>query len=77
MIGQPISTVDQPQPLTLDICLVRQGLGRGHPLVAGVCPACGMSALFLDRAGHIICAGIHCPDPTAADQLLNFEGAAE
>jgi hypothetical protein len=47
------------------------GPGQGMPLVAGYCPACRGSSLFLGVGGHATCARLDCPDPSAADDLLH------
>lgn len=39
-------------------------------LVRGLCPACGLAALFLGDGGHVTCSNLPCPDPGAADALL-------
>lgn len=41
------------------------------PAVAGRCPACGSRSLFLAPGGHVTCAIIDCPDPTAVADMLN------
>lgn len=41
-----------------------------HPSVRGVCPACGTALLFLGSEGYITCSLHNCPDPVAADRLL-------
>ncbi|MFI7890860.1 DUF6085 family protein [Streptomyces sp. CACIS-1.16CA] len=41
------------------------------PDVAGSCPACGAASLFLGEGGHVTCARIECPNPSAADDLLH------
>lgn len=41
-----------------------------YPPVAGHCPACGAESLFLAESGHITCARLDCPRPTATDELL-------
>lgn len=43
----------------------------GFPLVAGRCPACGLSSLFLAVGGHVTCGNIPCPDPTAVTDMLH------
>lgn len=40
------------------------------PDVQGRCPACAAS-LFLGEGGHVTCARIECPDPSAADDMLH------
>lgn len=49
-----------------------------YPRVAGRCPACGMTTLFLGEGGHVTCGLIAgrdgtggCSDPCAADDLLH------
>ncbi|MFB6675572.1 DUF6085 family protein [Streptomyces sp. NPDC056390] len=41
------------------------------PTVQGRCPACRATSLFLGDGGHVTCARIDCPDPSAADDLLH------
>ncbi|MFK0222182.1 hypothetical protein ACIQWN_28830 [Streptomyces vinaceus] len=41
------------------------------PDVAGRCPACRAASLFLGSGGHVTCARLDCPNPTAADDLLH------
>ncbi|WP_411096001.1 hypothetical protein [Streptomyces sp. 020-2-3H-GM] len=41
------------------------------PDVQGRCPACGAASLFLGEGGHVTCARLDCPDPSAADDLLH------
>lgn len=43
----------------------------GFPRVAGHCPGCGSSSLFVANGGHITCARLDCPDPCAADRVLD------
>lgn len=38
--------------------------------VRGVCPACGTALLFLGDGGYLTCSLHDCPDPGAADRLL-------
>jgi len=40
------------------------------PKVQGHCPACRGDALFLADGGHVTCARLACPRPTAVDELL-------
>lgn len=40
-------------------------------IVQGRCPACRGKHLFLGEGGHVTCSLIGCPNPTAADDLLN------
>jgi Family of unknown function (DUF6085) len=42
-----------------------------HQNVKGKCPACGREYLYLGAEGHITCPGHDCPNPCAADELLN------
>lgn len=42
-----------------------------NPTVQGRCPACRGASLFLGSGGHVTCARIDCPDPSAADDLLH------
>lgn len=53
---------------------VREGIGAGYPLVAGYCPGCGGSSLFLGAGGHVTCARLDCSAPSAADRLLDPKG---
>lgn len=39
--------------------------------VAGHCPACGWQSLFLGKGGHVTCARLACPNPTAVDEILD------
>ena len=41
--------------------------------VQGRCPACRGTSLFLGSGGHVTCARLDCPNPTAADDLLHGE----
>ncbi|MEV5619370.1 hypothetical protein [Streptomyces bacillaris] len=41
------------------------------PDVQGRCPACGAASLFLGEGGHVTCARIDCPNPSAADDMLH------
>jgi hypothetical protein len=61
-----VTTDPTPQPVTH-----ASGPGQGMPLVAGRCPACRGSSLFLGVGGHATCARLDCPDPSAADDLLH------
>lgn len=42
-----------------------------HNQVHGCCPGCGGRTLVLYDHGHITCSLLGCPDPTAADRLLD------
>ena len=42
-----------------------------NPTVQGCCPACRATSLFLGTGGHVTCARIDCPNPSAADDLLH------
>lgn len=53
--------------------LVQRGYGKGFPLVRGVCPSCGVRALFLGADGYVTCAGPTCGHPSAASDLLDPE----
>ncbi|MFC8723700.1 hypothetical protein [Streptomyces bacillaris] len=44
---------------------------RAHPDVAGHCPACSRTSLYLAPSGHVTCAHINCPTPDAASTLLD------
>ena len=48
-----------------------EGEGRGVSfLVSGQCPmGCGRT-LMLGEGGHVTCSFLSCPDPTAADTIL-------
>ncbi|MFD9072842.1 hypothetical protein [Streptomyces lasiicapitis] len=50
---------------------------QGFGGIAGRCPACGWSSLFLGDGGHVTCSRIECPDPCAADQLLHHTDPIE
>lgn len=62
---------------------VREGAGgeraadgrTAFPSVQGRCPACRGASLFLGNGGHITCARLDCPNPTAVDDLLHGEPA--
>lgn len=43
----------------------------GFPSVAGHCPSCRSTSLFLGSGGHVTCARLDCSDPCAADRLLH------
>lgn len=58
-------------PSTSALVTHASGPGQGMPLVAGHCPACRGSGLFLAVDGHVTCARPDCPDPAAADGLLH------
>jgi hypothetical protein len=46
-------------------------MGEPTARVQGYCPmGCG-TTLFLGKGGHVTCAFIDCPDPTAADAILS------
>ncbi len=45
-------------------------VAEGSPRVAGHCPGCGGTSLFLANGGHLTCARLDCPDPCAADRVL-------
>ena len=38
--------------------------------IAGKCPACGSSSLFVAMGGHATCALIGCPNPTMLADIL-------
>lgn len=44
--------------------------------VAGRCPACRGSSLFLGTGGHVTCSRLECPDPTQPDRILCGEEEA-
>lgn len=46
------------------------------PEIAGRCPACKGAALFVGVGGHVTCARLDCPSPTAADDALREAGYA-
>ncbi|MFF8412874.1 DUF6085 family protein [Streptomyces omiyaensis] len=46
-----------------------------NPTVQGQCPACRGTSLFLGAGGHVTCARIDCPNPTAADDFLHSSAA--
>jgi hypothetical protein len=50
--------------------IVQHGPGEGSPQVAGQCPSCRGSSLFLGAGGHVTCSRLDCPNPAAADDLL-------
>lgn len=52
---------------------VRHGVATGWPFVAGKCPACGSSSLFLGSGGYVTCLMLRCPDPSAASEALGVE----
>lgn len=56
------NALDQPQQPTIT---------EQHPDVQGRCPACAGAGLFLGSGGHVTCPRLDCPNPTAADDLLN------
>ena len=45
-------------------------VASGFPRVAGHCPTCRSSSLFLGKGGHVTCARLDCASPCAADDLL-------
>lgn len=45
--------------------------------VAGRCPACRTSSLFVSDGGHVTCCQDACPNREAASQLLYAAGAPE
>jgi hypothetical protein len=45
--------------------------------VAGRCPACHGTSLFLGSGGHVTCSRIDCPDPSLADTLLHDEHTSD
>lgn len=59
---------DAGQPLG-DAGTSRDKLGR----VAGRCPACRSTSLFLAQGGHVTCSRLDCPNPAAADERLGTE----
>ncbi|WP_282790867.1 DUF6085 family protein [Streptomyces sp. CC224B] len=50
-----------------------QGPVKPFGAVQGRCPACRSASLFLGAGGHVTCARLDCPDPSAADELLHGE----
>jgi hypothetical protein len=66
----PSKPADQPKPQPTT---ASHGVGVGFPRVAGRCPACRGSSLFLAEAGHVTCSRLDCPDPCAADDLLHAD----
>ncbi|SDL28672.1 hypothetical protein SAMN05421806_12569 [Streptomyces indicus] len=50
-------------------------LAAGLPHVAGRCPACGHSSLFLGDGGYVTCSMRECPQPDAASTVLEREPA--
>jgi hypothetical protein len=64
----PSVPLDQPKPQPTT---ASHGVGAGFPHVAGRCPACRGSSLFLAEAGHVTCSRLECPAPWAADNLLH------
>jgi hypothetical protein len=61
-VPPPSVPLDQPKPMPAT---------AGFPHVAGRCPACRGSLLFLAEAGHVTCSRLDCPAPWAADNLLH------
>lgn len=49
---------------------------RGHVVIAGFCPACGMGPLNLGSGGYVTCMRLACPNPLAADDLLHRRSGA-
>lgn len=49
----------------------RPAIIEGWPKVAGYCPACGTSSLFLGSGGWVTCSLDKCPNPTAAADVLD------
>ncbi|MWA08808.1 hypothetical protein [Streptomyces sp. BA2] len=49
---------------------------RGLPDVAGKCPACLRSGLFLGDGGYVTCPQVDCPDPTAAHDAIEERAGA-
>lgn len=49
------------------------GLALTFPQVQGACPACGHAGLFLGSGGFLTCAQLTCPNPSAADELLDHD----
>ncbi|AMW11634.1 hypothetical protein A4E84_20330 [Streptomyces qaidamensis] len=41
--------------------------------VAGRCPGCHGTSLFLGEGAHVTCSRLECPNPTAVDELLHGE----
>ena len=39
--------------------------------IAGYCPACGGSSLFVAEGGYITCSRADCPEPTAVADILD------
>jgi hypothetical protein len=66
----PSVPLDQPKPMPTT---ASHGVGAGFPHVAGRCPACRGSSLFLATAGHVTCSRLECPDPCAADDMLHAD----
>lgn len=55
---------------------VKSGPGKGWPRVAGYCPACGASSLFVGSGGYITCSIIGCSDPGAVADFLDDRNRA-
>lgn len=53
--------------------IVTSGVATGWPRVAGRCPSCGNSSLFVGTGGHVTCSILSCADPCVADRLLHGE----
>lgn len=50
---------------------------RSHgPEIAGRCPACKGTSLFVGVGGHVTCSRLECPAPFAADDALRENGYA-
>lgn len=47
------------------------GTSPAFPAVAGRCPACGQTSLFLGEFKFVTCSWIERPDPVAASDLLS------
>lgn len=48
-------------------------VAEGYAKVQGRCPACRFSSLFLGTNGYVTCGMLTCPDPSAANALLEAE----
>ncbi|GAA0897913.1 hypothetical protein [Pseudonocardia zijingensis] len=55
--------------------VARVDAGR-RPRVAGRCPSCHGTSLFLGAGGHVTCSRLDCPAPCTADDLLHPESPA-
>ena len=51
--------------------VVQYGSMKGCARVEGRCPACGVRDLALGAGCRVTCANLNCPDPSAADDLLD------